>query len=63
MKESWCKKMAADDVNKICRAMLMEVKTEKDRKKLIIKLEAIVGADNVAFVNDKIREMENITED
>ena len=44
----------SDDVDKICRAILYQVKTAKNLEDAIDAIEVIVGAQNVAAVNDKI---------
>ena len=48
----------SEDVDKICRAILYQTKMAKSLKEAINAIEAIVGAENTAFVNEKITQMQ-----
>ena len=49
----------SEDVDKICRAILYQLKTVKNLDDAIDAVEVIVGADNVAAVNDKLMKKNN----
>lgn len=46
--------LVSEDVDKICRAILYQLKTAKNLEDAIDAVEVIAGAENVAVVNDKI---------
>ena len=48
----------SEDVDKICRAILYQVKRAKSLKEAVDAVEVIAGAGNVAAVNDKIAQIE-----
>ena len=50
----------SDDVDKICRAILYQLKTAKNLEDAIDAVEVIAGAENVAVVNDKIAKKNKI---
>ena len=49
----------SEDVDKICRAILFQAKMAKNLKEVINAIEVIAGAENTAFVNEKITQMQD----
>jgi len=48
----------SEDTDKLCRAILFQLKTAGTLEKAIYAVEGIIGEENVALVNDKISKME-----
>jgi len=53
----------SEDTDKLCRAILYQIKTAKSLKRAINAIEAIAGEHNVAIVNDMIAKIEKEEEE